>query len=271
MAGEAPVVEVEGLVAGWDGRPVLHGIDLEVRDGEVLVIMGGSGSGKSTLLRHLLGLETPSAGRVRLLGVDVHADPPDRVRALWRKVGVAFQGGALFSSLTVLENLMLPLRELTGLDPRTMEIMARMKLEAVQLAGSEHLLPAQLSGGMTKRAALARAIAMDPRLLFCDEPSAGLDPSVAATLDELLLGLRAAMPMSIVVVTHELASAFRIADRIAVLDAGRVVAAGSPEQVRRHPDPRVRALLERRAEWRDADPDGALARLTGLDRREERP
>jgi phospholipid/cholesterol/gamma-HCH transport system ATP-binding protein len=259
----AAVIEVEGLVADRGTRRILNGIDLTVREGEILVIMGGSGSGKSTLLRHLLALETPTAGRVRILGVDPHHDDPRRVEELRRRTGVAFQGGALFSSLSVGDNLTLPLRELTRLDPKTMEIMARIKLEVVNLAGFENFMPSELSGGMAKRAALARAIIMDPRILFCDEPSAGLDPAVASALDDLILKLRDAMNMTIVVVTHELASAFKIADRIAVLGGGDLIAVGPPEEIKLNPDPRVQNLIQRRPEVMDADPSRYLERLAG--------
>jgi phospholipid/cholesterol/gamma-HCH transport system ATP-binding protein len=178
-------------------------------------------------------------------------------------MGVAFQGGALFSSMTVGENVMLPLREHTKLDRGTMQIMMRLKLEIVNLAGFEHLMPSELSGGMIKRAAFARAIIMDPALLFCDEPSAGLDPVVSAALDELILRLRDALGMTIVVVTHELESAFRIADRITVLDRGRILATGTVDEIRASSNPRIQNLLNRRFEEETLDPDAYLARLTG--------
>jgi phospholipid/cholesterol/gamma-HCH transport system ATP-binding protein len=176
---------------------------------------------------------------------------------------VAFQGGALFSSMTVGENVMLPLREHTRLDRGTMEIMMRLKLEVVNLAGFDHLLPSELSGGMVKRAAFARAIIMDPAILFCDEPSAGLDPVVSSALDELILRLRDALGTTIVVVTHELESAFRIADRITVLDRGEVLVEGTVAQVRESPSARVQNLLHRRFEEEEVDPEAYLERLTG--------
>lgn len=258
----APVIEVESLVAHYGRREILHGVDLEVFPGEIMVIMGGSGSGKSTLMRHMLRLEQPTSGTVRLLGHDIcHMD--DRK---WfdfsRNLGVAFQGGALFSSMNVGDNVMLPLREHTQLDEATMRIMMRIKLEVVNLAGFERLMPAELSGGMIKRTAFARAVAMDPSLLFCDEPSAGLDPAVSASLDELILHLREALGMTIVVVTHELDSAFRIADRIAVLDDGRVLTVGSVDEIRGSSNVRVQDLLQRRFEEETLDVDAYLARLT---------
>jgi phospholipid/cholesterol/gamma-HCH transport system ATP-binding protein len=181
---------------------------------------------------------------------------------LRKRTGVAFQGGALLSSMSVGENVMLPLREHTDLDRSTMQIMVRLKLEVVDLAGFEHLMPAELSGGMVKRAALARAVVMDPKLLFCDEPSAGLDPVVAAALDALILRLRNALGMTVVVVTHELDSAFNIADRIVVLDRGTILTIGTVDEVRRCADVRVQNLLNRRLETADPDPEAYLQRLT---------
>lgn len=261
------VVEVDGLVVRYGDREILHGISMDVRRGEIMVIMGGSGSGKSTLLRHMLHLEHPTAGQIRLLGQDICHMNDMEWAEFSRNIGVAFQSGALFSSLSVGDNVMLPLRERANLDPSTMEIMMRLKLEVVSLSGFEHLMPSELSGGMVKRAAFARAIIMDPELLFCDEPSAGLDPVVAASLDELLLQLRDALGMTIVVVTHELDSAFRIADRITVLDEGRLLVSGSVEEVRSSRDPRVQDLLQRRFEETPLDPDEYLARLTGEPRK----
>ena len=258
-----PVIEVRDLVTHYGEREILHGVSLEVQPGEILVIMGGSGSGKSTLLRHMLALEHPTSGSIRILGRELMELSEPELTALSRRIGVAFQGGALLSSLSVGDNVMLPLREHTKLDPETMEIMMRLKLEIVSLAGFERLMPSELSGGMIKRAAFARAIIMDPALLFCDEPSAGLDPVVSRALDELLLRLRDAMRMSIVVVTHELESAFAIADRIAVLDRGELLALGSVGEVRSHPNPRIQNLLNRRFEEEVLDPDAYLERLTG--------
>ncbi|HIC80260.1 MAG TPA: ATP-binding cassette domain-containing protein, partial [Kiloniellaceae bacterium] len=227
------------------------------------VVMGGSGSGKSTLLRTLLGLKAPSSGSVRVLGHDVHAADRKTRLELRRQMGVAFQGGALLSSLSVGENVRLPLRHHTRLDENTMRIMTRIKLELVNLAGFEDLMPAELSGGMVKRAAFARAVVMDPKLLFFDEPSAGLDPVTSAELDELILRLRDAMNTTIVVVTHELESAFKIADRISVLGEGEVLMTGSVDEVRNSDDPRVQNLLNRRPRDAAVDGDAYLRRLTG--------
>ena len=249
-SGSEALIEVSGLEAYYGRRRILHGIDFRVMPGEIRVIMGGSGSGKSTLLRHLLGLQKPARGSVRILGIDLaHADAA-QLLALRRQMGVSFQGGALFTSMTVGDNVALPLREHLQLDENTVRIMSRLKLEVVNLGGFQDLMPSQLSGGMVKRAALARAIVMDPRLLFFDEPSAGLDPVVSAELDELILQLRDAMRMSIVVVTHELESAFKIADTITVLDHGNVLLTGTVAEVRDSDNERIQDILHR---WTSAE------------------
>jgi len=258
-----PVIEVENLVVRYGDREILHQINFEVESGEIMVIMGGSGSGKSTLLRHMLGLNRPASGSIRLLGQDITRLTSRQMLELRKNIGVSFQGGALFNSMTVGENVELPLLEHTQLDPHTIRIMARMKLEVVNLAGFENLMPSELSGGMIKRAALARAIIMDPKLLFFDEPSAGLDPVVSAELDELILRLRDAMKMSIVVVTHELESAFKIADRITVLDQGHVLMSDTTDAVRHADHERIQNLLHRRPRQEQIDPEEYLARLTG--------
>jgi phospholipid/cholesterol/gamma-HCH transport system ATP-binding protein len=257
------LVEVADLVTHYGDRKILDGINLSVFPREILVIMGGSGSGKSTFLRHLLGLKKPSSGHIRILGEDITRLNRKQLYALRRKIGVAFQGGALFGSLTVGENVELPLREHTRLDDDTIRIMARMKLEMMNLAGFDGLMPSELSGGMLKRAGLARALVMDPRILFFDEPSAGLDPVVAVELDELILRLRDALGMTIVVVTHELESAFKIADRITVLDQGRLVITGTVDEVRATDNERVQDLFNRRPRNEAVDRDDYLHRLTG--------
>jgi phospholipid/cholesterol/gamma-HCH transport system ATP-binding protein len=258
----APAIDVHGLEAYYGRRRILHGIDFRVMAGEIRVIMGGSGSGKSTLLRHLLGLQQPVRGTVRLLGADIaHLSAAEQL-ALRRQMGVSFQGGALFTSMTVGDNVALPLREHTRLDENTIRIMSRLKLEVVNLGGFQDLMPSQLSGGMVKRAALARAIVMDPKLLFFDEPSAGLDPVVSAELDELILQLRDAMRMTIVVVTHELDSAFKIADTITVLDQGNVLLTGTVDEVRSSDNERIQDLLNRRPREVEVDVDDYLRRLT---------
>lgn len=260
-----PVIQVENLVTYYDARRILDDVSMDVAAGEIRVIMGGSGSGKSTLLRHLLGLNRPTSGTVRLFGQDINRLGGQALFDLRRKMGVSFQSGALFNSMTVGENVMFPLREHTRLDDHTIRIMSRMKLEVVNLAGYEDLLPAQLSGGMVKRAALARAIVMDPKLLFFDEPSAGLDPVVSAELDELILRLRESMNITIVVVTHELESAFKIADKITVLDRGRILMTGSVDEVRASDNARVNALINRIPDNEAVDVDDYLRRLTRVD------
>ena len=259
------VIEVRNLVTYYGTRRILNDVSLDIREGEIMVIMGGSGSGKSTLLRYLMALEKQTSGTINILGHDIGKISKKDFFNMRKKLGVAFQGGALFSSMTVGENIMLPLYEHTNLDRQTMEIMARMKLEVVSLAGFENLMPSELSGGMIKRAAVARAIVMDPKILFFDEPSAGLDPVVSSALDDLILTLREAMGMTIVVVTHELESAFKIADRITMLDRGDILFQGTVEEIRNHPSERIQNLLNRRSEDQTIDPDEYMKRLTGED------
>jgi len=257
------VIEVRDLVTHYGTRQILNGVSVDIVEGEIMIIMGGSGSGKSTFLRHLMALQRPTSGTIKILGEDVWKLPQKKLFELRKKLGVAFQGGALFSSMTVGENIMLPLHEHTKLDRLTMEIMARMKLEVVDLAGFEDLMPSELSGGMIKRAAVARAVIMDPRILFFDEPSAGLDPVVSSQLDDLILRLRDAMGMTICVVTHELESAFKIADRITVLDQGNILFVGTVDELHNHPSERIQNLLNRRSEEAEIDADEYLRRLTG--------
>ena len=224
---------------------ILHGISFDVKRGETLVILGGSGSGKSTLLRTLVGLEKASSGEIWIKGKNIAAIPDAEMDEIRKKIGMSFQGGALFGSMTVGENVALPLREHTKLEDSTIEIMLRLKLEQVGLAGFEYYMPSQLSGGMKKRAAVARALAMDPEILFFDEPSAGLDPIIAAGIDQLILELKQAFRMTIIVVTHELASAYLIADRMVLIDKGHVVAIGTTAEMRASTQPRLRQFLDR--------------------------
>ena len=257
-----PIIEIENLVTHYGTRKILDGVNLTINKGEIMVIMGGSGSGKSTLLRHLLGLKKPTSGIVRLLGKDLTKINRKELYRLRREMGVAFQGGALLGSLSVRENVELPLREHTKLDENTIRIMARIKLEVMNLAGFDDLMPSELSGGMIKRAALARAVVMDPKLLFFDEPSAGLDPVVSAELDELILRLRNALDITIVAVTHELESAFKIADRITMLDQGKVIFQGSVDEIRRSDNERVQNMINRRPRSAEVDTEAYLSRLT---------
>jgi phospholipid/cholesterol/gamma-HCH transport system ATP-binding protein len=237
---------VRGLSKSFGGRGVLDHVDLDVRRGETLVILGGSGSGKSTLLRCLVGLERPDAGTVRIDGVDLFETDAATLSRIRKRIGMAFQGGALFGSMTVAENVELPLREFSSIPPLTRRIVARIKLGMVGLEDALDRFPSELSGGMIKRAALARALALDPEVLFFDEPSAGLDPMTAAGLDRLMLQLKRAFNVTTVVVTHELESAFAVADRVALIHEGRFRIVDAPEAVRSCADPVVRAFLERR-------------------------
>jgi phospholipid/cholesterol/gamma-HCH transport system ATP-binding protein len=245
---QAPAISIRNLRVSYGEREILHGVSFDVPTGETVVILGGSGSGKSTLLRTLVGLEIPTSGEIMMRGKNLCCLPEDEWRDLRQHIGISFQSGALFGSMTVGENVALPLYEHTNLDPATIEIMVRLKLNEVGLSGYEGYMPAQLSGGMKKRAAVARAMAMDPEILFFDEPSAGLDPIIAAGVDQLLLKLKEAFGITIVVVTHELASAFLIADRMVLLDKGNIVANGTPEELRDSTHPRVRQFLDRIAE-----------------------
>jgi len=242
------IISLRDLRVNYGEREILHGLNFEVRRGETLVILGGSGSGKSTLLRTLVGLERPSSGEIWLKGKNLAVISDAEMNEIRKRMGMSFQGGAVFGSMTVGENVALPLREHTKLEEPTIEIIVRLKLDQVGLAGFEDYMPSQLSGGMKKRAAVARAMAMDPEILFFDEPSAGLDPIIAAGVDELILDLKKAFHMTIVVVTHELASAFLIADRMVLIDKGNIVAMGSKEQMRSSTNPRVRQFLDRIAE-----------------------
>jgi len=242
------VISVRDLRVQFGDREVLHGIDLDVHRGETLVILGGSGSGKSTLLRVLVGLQEPSGGHIHIRDVDLCRATPAELAAYRKTLGISFQGGALFNSMTVAENVALPLREHTSLEESTIQIMVRLKLEEVGLAGFEDYFPSQLSGGMRKRAAVARALAMDPEILFFDEPSAGLDPIIAAGIDQLILRLKEAFHMTVIVVTHELASAFLIADRMVLIEKGNIIASGPPAEFQASTHPRVRQFLDRVAE-----------------------
>src|SRR5437867_7072931 len=241
-------ISLRDLRVSYGEREILHGISFDVVHGETLVILGGSGSGKSTLLRTLVGLERPSSGEIWLKGKNIAAISAAEMDEIRKKIGMSFQGGALFGSMTVGENVALPLREHTKLEESTIEIILRLKLDQVGLSGFENYMPSQLSGGMKKRAAVARALAMDPEILFFDEPSAGLDPIIAAGVDQLILELKSAFHMTIIVVTHELASAFLIADRMVLIDRRNVVAIGSTEEMRASTQPRVRQFLDRIAE-----------------------
>src|SRR5215470_307080 len=214
-----PAVQVEHLVAKYEDRVILNDVNFTVPRGERFVIVGGSGCGKTTLLRHLIGLQRPASGHVLVDGEDVGAAEEDQLRHIQRKFSVLFQAGALFGSLTLGENVALPLEEYTTLPREMIQLLVRIKLSMVKLAGFEDFMIPELSGGMKKRAALARAVALDPSILFFDEPSAGLDPVTSAGLDELIVQMNRSLGTTIVVVSHELASIFTVADRVIMLDA----------------------------------------------------
>ncbi len=264
------MISLRDVRVSYGEREILHGVSFDVMRGETMVILGGSGSGKSTLLRTLVGLEKPSSGQIRLQGKNIAAISGAEMDDIRKKIGMSFQGGALFGSMTVGENVALPLREHTKLEDSTINVILRLKLEQVGLSGFENYMPSQLSGGMKKRAAVARALAMDPEILFFDEPSAGLDPIIAAGVDQLILQLKHAFQMTIIVVTHELASAFLIADRMVMIDKGNVVAIGPTEEMRASTQPRVRQFLDRVAEPEVSKELDYLQMLTEDNRRQGR-
>ncbi len=243
--GAVPVISVQDLHVHFGEHHVLKGVNLDIYPGETMVILGASGSGKSTMLRQVEALERPTSGHIYIKGVDVATCSAEELYKVRRIMGVSFQSAAMFNSMTVGDNVALPLREHTKLAEPTIKLMTQMKLAQVGLEGAENLFPAQLSGGMRKRASVARALAMDPEILVFDEPSAGLDPIIGAGIDQLILHLKQAFKMTIVVVTHEMASAFLIADRLCMLHQGSIIAIGSLEEIQRHEHPRVRQFLDR--------------------------
>ncbi len=260
---EEPIISVKDLVVKYDSRTILDGINLDIMKGESIAILGKSGCGKSTLLKHMIGLATPTGGQIFIKGKDIaHRSEDEKVEIL-KKIGMLFQSAALFNSMPVGDNVALPLREHTKLEESTIRIMTNMKLNSVGLSGFNHLMPAQLSGGMKKRAGLARALAMDPEILFCDEPSAGLDPVVAAGIDNLILDLKKAFKMTIVVVTHELPSVEIIADRVAMMHKGKILAVGTKEELQNGGDPVIRQFFNREPDDETIDREEYLHTLTG--------
>jgi phospholipid/cholesterol/gamma-HCH transport system ATP-binding protein len=249
------IIEVRGLARDFGSRRVLDGIDLDVGRGETLVIMGGSGCGKSTLLRHIVGTLKPTEGSVKIFGRDITKLTRRELDSIRLRFGMNFQFGALLQSLSVGENVALPLLENSRIDPSVAELVVKMKLELVGLTGFEDMKPSQLSGGMRKRVGLARAVALDPEILFSDEPTSGLDPIMTAVIDQLTLDLTKKLEMTAVVVTHDMVSAFRIADQIIVLGAGtragKVIARGTPAEIRSNTDPEVQQFI-------NGEPDGPI-------------
>lgn len=241
-------IEVRNLVTHYGTTLVLDDVSLSVDKGEVFVVIGGSGCGKTTLFRHMTGLLRPTSGQILYSGKDITKMDEDEVSAMQRKIGISFQSSGLFNSMTVGENVALPLREYGGIDEDLLDSVVRLKLSLVGLDEAQHLMPEELSGGMRKRAGLARAIALDPPVVYFDEPSAGLDPIMASGLDDLILDLKHLLGITIVIVTHELDSIRKVADRILMLDRGKVIFAGTVEEAEEAGIPRTRQFFERRAD-----------------------
>lgn len=242
------VISVKNVVKNFGPRRILNGISLDIYQGETLVIMGGSGCGKSTFLRHLIGSIRPDSGEVWMFGKDIAKASEDELDEIKKKFGMLFQSGALFDSMTVGENIALPMREHTKLDNNLISIMVKMKLELVGLRGFENLMPSQLSGGMKKRVGLARAIALDPKIIFYDEPTAGLDPVMTGVVDKLTIDFTQKLHLTSVVVTHDMGSVFRIADRIVMLHQGNVLQIGTPDEIKHSKNPIVQQFITGAAE-----------------------
>ena len=251
----APVIEIRDLVRKFGPRTVLNGVSFSVNKGDTMIIMGGSGCGKSTLLRHIIGAMKPTSGSIKLFGEEITTMPQTELEKLRLRFGMNFQFGALLQSLTVGENVALPLIENSTVAPEIVDLIVKMKLELVGLTGFENLKPAEISGGMRKRVGLARAVALDPELLFSDEPTSGLDPIMTAVIDQLTMDLTRKVDMTAVVVSHDMTSAFRIGTKMIMLGAGKragtIIAQGTPDEIRNHPDPEVQQFIK-------GEPDGPV-------------
>jgi len=247
-----PVIEVTDLVREFNGRKVLNGISFKIHRGETMIIMGGSGCGKSTLLRHMIGSMKPTSGSIKIFGKEVTTMSDPELDAIRRRFGMNFQFGALLQSLTVGENVALPLLEHSTVDAGIIDLVVKMKLELVGLTGFENLKPAEISGGMRKRVGLARAVALDPELLFSDEPTSGLDPVMTAVVDKLTEDLTKNLGMTAVVVTHDMTSAFRIGTRMIMLGTGpfqgKIIAEGTPDEIRNHPNAMLQQFIRGEAD-----------------------
>jgi len=272
-AKEGPIIEVTDLVRKFGDRMVLNGVSFKVYRGETIIIMGGSGCGKSTLLRHIIGSLKPTSGSIKMFGEEVTTMTPPQLEKLRLRFGMNFQFGALMQSMTVGENVALPLLENSRVDPDIVDLVVKMKLELVGLTGFENLKPSEISGGMRKRVGLARAVAMDPELLFSDEPTSGLDPIMTAVIDQLTIDLTQKLHMTAVIVTHDMVSAFRIGSRMLVLGAGKragmVIAWGTPDEIRDHPDPEVQQFIKGEPDGPvplKLSPEDYIIRLLGHDR-----
>ncbi|MDX9972120.1 MAG: ABC transporter ATP-binding protein [FCB group bacterium] len=266
---DGPLIQVRDLVVRFGDRTVLDGLTFDVMRGENFVILGGSGCGKSTLLRNLVGLMRPSEGTIIINGQDFTAMSDEERVELRKRMGMCFQASALFSSMSVGDNVALPLREHTKLEESTIDIMTQIKLELVGLGGFGDYMPSELSGGMKKRAGLARAMAMDPEIMFYDEPSAGLDPIVAAGLDELIRKLQSTFNLTSVIVTHELPSVRLVADRVCLLKEGKIVELGELNAVEGSQHPYARQFFERRPDDGDTDRPEYVREMTGVEQKEE--
>ena len=244
-------LEVRNLNRSFGSRKILQDVSFQLKHGEILIIMGGSGCGKSTLLRHIIGSLKPDSGEIFIHGTEITKLDDEGMSKIRKRFGMIFQTGALFNSLTVGENVALPILESSDVAPNIAELVVKLKLELVGLPGFEHLKPAQISGGMKKRVGMARALALDPDLLFCDEPTAGLDPVMTAVIDTLTVDLTKKLGLTAVVVTHDMTSAFRIATKMIFLFEGRILAAGTPEEIKANPDPVLQQFI-------NGHPDGPI-------------